>query len=84
VLSIWAGYKKNNLSFPWNSKEELSGIGWYYGFMKRNPNLSIRTAEDRRLSQATSFNHHISTFFIVWKKFLKGVLHLLMELGFSI
>ena len=44
-------------NMPKNWEENCSaGEDWMYHFMKRNPNLSIRTPEATSLSRATSFN----------------------------
>jgi hypothetical protein len=52
------------LNFRGNWKEGMTGIDWFYGFMKWHPNLSLRTPEGCSLSRATSFNlHSVSTFF---------------------
>lgn len=55
--------KKENL--PKNWEENCSaGEDWLYHFMKRHPNLSIRTPEVTSLSCATSFNRkNVTEFF---------------------
>lgn len=57
--------KKNHISVPssWEEKQE-AGIDWIRGFLKRNPQISIRQPESCSLSRATSFNkHNVMMFF---------------------
>lgn len=64
---------KNSLPMPktWVEKEE-AGLDWLRGFLKRNPNISIRQPEGCSLSRATAFNpHHVSTFFSNFEKALQ-------------
>ena len=35
-----------------------AGSGWLFGFIKRHPNLTLRTPESTSLSRATGFNRH--------------------------
>lgn len=46
-----------NLSKPstWD-EQQIAGEEWFRAFMKRNPELSVRTAQATSLSRATSFN----------------------------
>lgn len=59
-------YAKTNLSvFPetWNTNNE-AGLDWYYGFMRRNPQLSLRSPESTSIARATAFNpHSVQSFF---------------------
>ncbi|XP_023311994.1 uncharacterized protein LOC111692299 [Anoplophora glabripennis] len=57
--------KALNLNIPnkWD-EEEKAGREWLFGFLRRNPNLSLRTPEATSLSRSTSFNkHNIGQFF---------------------
>lgn len=50
------------ISKEWHDNQS-AGEEWLYGFMKRNPNLSLRQAENTSLSRNTSFNeHNVKTF----------------------
>ena len=52
-----------------------TGTDWLSGFMKRHPNLTLRTSESRSLSRATSFNrHNVRMFFMTnMNRFCKGI-----------
>lgn len=52
-----------NIPQSWH-KNKTAGPDWLAGFLKRNPELSIRTPESTSASRATSFNkHNVSEFF---------------------
>nr|XP_004209765.2 MFS-type transporter clz9-like [Hydra vulgaris] len=50
---------KNNKSCPssW-IKNKIAGIDWLQGFMKRQPELSLRTPEATSFARSTAFNRH--------------------------
>lgn len=64
---------KNSLPMPktWIEKKE-AGLDWLRGFLKRNPNISIRQPEGCSLSRATAFNpHNVGVFFSNYDKALQ-------------
>lgn len=57
--------KRNGLKVPptWDERGE-AGEDWFSAFMKRQPNLSLRTPEATSLARMTAFNRHtVGTFF---------------------
>lgn len=52
-------FNLNNIPPSWH-KNRKAGADWFTGFIKRNPLLSIRTAEATRLGRASAFNKHKS------------------------
>jgi predicted transcriptional regulator len=49
----------NGLTMPPNwVKDQQAGADWLTGFLKRHPNLSIRSPEATSLARATAFNEH--------------------------
>ncbi|XP_039300200.1 uncharacterized protein LOC120355656 [Nilaparvata lugens] len=57
--------KINNLQYPktWDERKE-AGQDWFSGFLRRNPNLSLRTPEPTSLARMTAFNKHtVGVFF---------------------
>lgn len=59
-------YAKSNSSHlpeTWNTNKE-AGLEWYYGFMKRNPQLSLRSPEPTSFARANAFNSRNVEFFL--------------------
>lgn len=48
--------EKNNLPHNFNTENACAGKKWYYNFMKRNPELSLRQPENTSLARAKGFN----------------------------
>jgi len=46
---------KNNISHTF-CKDDLAGVDWLYGFMKRHPDLSLRQPEATSAARASGFN----------------------------
>ncbi|ELT96079.1 hypothetical protein CAPTEDRAFT_120620, partial [Capitella teleta] len=59
----YAVRNKKNIPSSWTHKG-TAGIDWFYGFMKRQDQLAIRSPEATSLSRATSFNkNNVGNFF---------------------
>ena len=48
--------EENGLDHPFNREKRIAGKGWYYNFLKRFPDISLRQPEATSLSRATGFN----------------------------
>ncbi|GFU43988.1 uncharacterized protein LOC108743582 [Nephila pilipes] len=61
---------RNNISHPF--KDKTADNDWFYGFMKRNPNLSIRKPLATSFARTRGFNKEVDKFFdlvdVVFKK----------------
>lgn len=62
--------KVNNIAHPLTWDEQMmAGNDWLCGFLRRNPELTIRQPEATSLARATAFNkHNICTFFNIVKE----------------
>lgn len=58
--------EKNEIPHHFNSDIGMAGKKWYYQFMKRNPNLSLRSPEPTSIARATGFcKERVKSFFNV-------------------
>lgn len=48
--------ESNNIPHSFNKLNKLAGKDWLYGFMARNPELSVRKPEATSLNRVTAFN----------------------------
>ncbi|XP_063897876.1 uncharacterized protein LOC135118817 [Helicoverpa armigera] len=48
--------EKNNIKNRFNKEKRIAGKKWYYAFMKRHPQLSLRQPRATSMSRATGFN----------------------------
>lgn len=48
--------ERNNLDNNFNKDKKRAGKCWYYSFLKRNPEISLRTPEATSLARAIGFN----------------------------
>ncbi|KOB68546.1 Uncharacterized protein OBRU01_10905 [Operophtera brumata] len=48
--------EKNNIKYRFNKDKQSAGKKWYYAFMKRHPNLSLRQPRATSMCRATGFN----------------------------
>ena len=48
--------KENGLAIRFNQEKEFSGIGWLNNYLKRQPEISLRTPQPTSLVRASGFN----------------------------
>jgi len=55
--------EKNNLEHNFNATKKMAGKCWLYSFLKRNPELKLRTPEPTSLARAIGFNRTVVNMF---------------------
>jgi hypothetical protein len=48
--------EKNSIKHPFNTVTKLAGKDWYYGFLRRNNDMSLRKPEPTSLNRINAFN----------------------------
>lgn len=57
---------KNGYDNLFNSMTEMAGYHWYYGFLHRHPEISLRKPENTSANRSRSFNRtNVEKFFIL-------------------
>lgn len=54
--AVYRYAKKNKIKHPFNNEKQEAGKDWLYGFLKRNPEISVRVPEATSLNRITAFN----------------------------
>ena len=82
--------EKNGIAHPFSSRTKMAGEDWAAGFLKRNPELSLRRPEPTSLSRLSGFNRvQVSRFFgllkdqLATKKFLPQQIYNVDESGIT-
>ncbi|XP_063924691.1 uncharacterized protein LOC135138643 [Zophobas morio] len=61
---IFEFVSKNNIKNPFNKEKETAGDEWIQGFLKRNPQISLRRPENTSAARAQAFNkNNIALYF---------------------
>lgn len=47
---------QNNIKHPFTEETKSAGFDWLYGFLRRNPSISLRQPEATSMNRATAFN----------------------------
>jgi hypothetical protein len=56
---------------PFSKKTQLAGKKWYYSFVKRNPELSLRQPQSVSIARSKGFNkENVSHLFYILEKFV--------------
>ncbi|CAH1963229.1 unnamed protein product [Acanthoscelides obtectus] len=60
---------RNDIPHRFNINKEMAGKGWYYSFMNRHPELSLRQPEKISMARATGFNQkNVHEFFDILER----------------
>ena len=64
--------EKNGLSNKFNSTTRLAGYHWYYAFLRRHPELSLRKPENTSVNRSRSFNKtNVDKFFSLYQELME-------------
>jgi len=63
----------NNIKNNFNKENKMAGMDWYYSFMNRHPNISLRRPEATSLNRVTAFNKEET------KKFFSNLQELMLK-----
>lgn len=61
--AAYAYAEKYNIKHSFNRERKLAGKDWLYGFLKRNPSITIRQPEATSINRVTAFNKEEVTLF---------------------
>ena len=57
---------RNNIPHPFSNEKKIAGYDWFYGFLDRHKELSVRTAEKTSMARLAGFNRiQVSKFFLL-------------------
>ena len=66
--------ERNELKHNFNAETEMGGKKWFYSFMKRHPELSVRQPESTSMARVKGFIFlNVHQYFDRWKKFVMNV-----------
>lgn len=59
----------NHISHRFNTEKRMAGKKWFYGFMRRHPQLSVRQPESTSIARAKGFNRErVQHFFDIFEQ----------------
>jgi hypothetical protein len=66
--------EKNGLKHVFNKDLKMAGKKWYYNFMKRYPDLSLRQPENTPMARAKGFcRGNVNYFFVIFETFVMRI-----------